>query len=46
MQEVSNRVSCSSRNWIGQGRWPWWLLFCGPESYEYDGGRVCGSDRN
>ena len=46
MREESNRVSCSSRDGNGQERWRWWLLFCGPGTYGYDGGHVCGSDRN
>ena len=46
MREENNRVSCSSRDGNGQERWRWWLLFCGPGSYEYDGGHVFGSDRN
>ena len=46
MREESNRVSCSTRDGNEQERWRWWLLFCGLTSYEYDGGNVCGSDRN
>ena len=46
MQEESNRVRCSSRDGNRQEIWRWWLLFCSPGSYEYDGGDVCGSGRN
>ena len=46
MWEESNRLSCSSRDVNGRVRWRWWLLFCGPGSDGYDGGYVCGSDRN
>ena len=46
MREESNRMSFNSRDGNGQERWRWWLLFCGPGSYEYDGGHVCGSDRS
>ena len=41
MREESNRVSCSSRDGNGLERWQWWLLFCGPGCYKYDGGRIC-----
>ena len=42
MREESNRVSCSSPDGNRQGRWRWWLPFCGLGSYEYDRGHVCG----